>query len=132
MKDRVVYLYPPYVRHRRMAEGKKFTLPDQCMSLAEMFRRFVRREPLPVEKQGVYIESDYDLEKVANMDRLEQEEVLSEMREKTQAAEAKVKSAQRKKKKEEIDASAKVASPSVEQKDPKEGDSSKNPPPKGA
>lgn len=108
---------------------KRVTLPNQCMSLQEMFRRFVRREPLPMEKKGVYLETDYDLEKVATLDRVEQDEVLAEMREKTEAAEAKVKKAI--KAKEEKEAAAKKAADDAaeadmrarieKQKDPKSG-----------
>jgi len=91
-----VSLYPVVPRVRKMFDGvKRCTLPSQVMSIAEMFRRFVRREPLPAEKHGIYVESDYDLEKVAAMDRVDQDLVLSEMREKTMAAEAKVKKAQK-------------------------------------
>lgn len=64
-----------------MFEGvKRVTLPNQCMSLQEMLRRFVRREPLPVERRGIYHESDYDLEKLATADRTEQDEVLAQMK----------------------------------------------------
>lgn len=76
-----VQMYPEYARRPLMFKGvKKITLPNQCMSLAEMLRRFVRREALPAERQGVYVESDYDLEKVAKMDRVDQEEVLEVMK----------------------------------------------------
>jgi len=91
-------LYPDVPRVRQMFKGvKRVTIPGQCMSLAEMFRRFVRREPLPVEKQAIYVESDYDLEKVSTMDRVDQEVILEEMKEKTKAAEAKIKKAEAKK-----------------------------------
>jgi len=76
-----VRLYRPVPRVRRMCEGaKRRTLPNQCMSLAEMFRRFVRRESLPVEKQGVYIEGEHDLEKLAKMDRVDQDEILDQLK----------------------------------------------------
>jgi len=100
-------LYPVVPRVRQSFAGvKKVTVPGQCMSLAEMFRRFVRREPLPVEKKGLYLESDYDLEKVATLDRVDQEVVLEEMREKTKAAEIKLKKAQKAKAEKEAAAAA--------------------------
>lgn len=78
---RNVILYPAVPRVRRLFVGvKRCTLPNQCMSLAEMLRRYVRREPLPAAKDGVYVETDYDLEKLTKMDRVEQEEVLTEMK----------------------------------------------------
>lgn len=82
-------------RRPRMFPGvKKLTIPDQAMSLAEMFRRFVRREPLPQEKPAAYVESPYDLEKVAHLDVLEQEEVLAEMKESVSSKKKKLESAQ--------------------------------------
>lgn len=97
-------LYPPVSRKPRLFPGvKRVTLPNQCMSLAEMFRRFVRREPLPVEKQGIYVEGEHDLEKVARMDRVEQEELLDQLKANTSAKEkaAKDKIAEELKKEEE-------------------------------
>lgn len=76
-----VELYPVVARHRRMFDGvKRCTLPNQVMSLAEMLRRYVRREPLPSAKDGVYVEGDYDLEKVVKMDRVEQDEIISDLK----------------------------------------------------
>lgn len=87
-------LYPVVPRVRQEFKGvKRVTLPSQVMSIQEMFRRFVRREPLPLEKKGVYIETDYDLEKISSMDMVERDELLDELREKTKAAEAKAKKA---------------------------------------
>lgn len=63
-----------------MVQGKRLTLPNQCMSLQEMFRRFIRRESLPVEKRGVYIEGEHDLEKLAQLDRVEQDEILDQLK----------------------------------------------------
>lgn len=78
---RIIQLYPGVPRVRRMFDGvKRVTLPNQCMSLSEMLRRFVRREALPAAKDGVYIETDYDLEKVSKMDRVEQDEIISELK----------------------------------------------------
>lgn len=121
-------------RRPRLFTGvKRRTLPNQAMSLAEMFRRFVRREPLPVEKEGVYVESDYDLEKIAHMDTVEKEEVLQEMKESTRVKEAKVKKAQEAheakeaaKKKRDDEAEADMRARIEKQKDPK--DSSSKPP----
>lgn len=83
-------LYPVVPRVRQVKFGKRVTVPNQAMSLREMLKRFVRREPLPVEKEGVYIETEYDLEKIPHMDRTEQEAILSEVKEKTAKAKAKV------------------------------------------
>jgi len=72
---------------------KRLTLPNQCMSLQEMLRRFVRREPLPVEKKGVYIETEYDLEKLAKEDRVHQDEVIEIMKQDVEVKKAKAEKA---------------------------------------
>lgn len=82
-------LHKTHPRKRIMSTGKKLVVPNATMSLHEMLRRFVRREQLPVEKAGSYFESDYDLEKVSKMDRVDQEEILSEMKQKTATAKKK-------------------------------------------
>jgi len=116
-----VRLYPDVPRVRRVRFGKSKTVPNQAMSLREMLKRFVRREALPVEKEGVYIESEYDLEKIPHMDRVEQEAILDDLKAATAKAKAKVD----KKKKEEVDAAiaAEVAKQKEEeakrQSDPK-------------
>jgi len=73
-------LYNPAPRVPEMYKGKLLTLPKQCMSLQEMFRRFVRREPLPQETPGVYIDGEHDLEKIARMDRVDQDELLDQLK----------------------------------------------------
>lgn len=50
------------------------------MSLAEIIKRFVRREPLPVAREGVYEERFGDLEKIARTDITEQMERVVELR----------------------------------------------------
>lgn len=83
-------LYPVVPRVRQVNIGKKRTLPNQAMSLREMLKRFIRREALPVERKGVYIETEYDLEKIPHLDRTEQDEILTEMKAKTAKAKEKL------------------------------------------
>lgn len=76
-----VVLYPKVARRPKVFNGVKIcTVPGQAMSIKEMFRRFLRREALPVERPGEYIESEYDLEKVARLDRVEKDEIIAEMK----------------------------------------------------
>lgn len=64
----------------------------QSMSLQEILRRFVRKESLPISKEGVYEDRyDYDLEKLAKEDMTVQQEVLDEMKSKASVLEQKVK-----------------------------------------
>lgn len=124
----------PHVRKPRLFPGVKSKyVPDQAMSIAEMFRRFVRREPLPAEKDGVYVESEYDLEKISHMDVIEKQEVLAEMKERTTLKENKMKAAQEKQRKaEEEKLKAAEAAASLKQSDPKEGNAGQKSPPPGA
>jgi len=90
---RPIMLYNPAPRVPDMYKGKQLTVPKQVMSLQEMFRRFVRREPLPQEKLGVYIEGEHDLEKVARMDMVDQQELLDELKADTMSKKTKAESA---------------------------------------
>lgn len=124
-------LYPVVARRRQDFTGvKRVTIPNQTMGLKEMFKRYVRREPLPLEKEGIYVESDYDLEKVAKMDRVDQDEILSEMKAKSEALEAQIKEedskikAEKKRKKEE----AQKAAAAQAQSDPKGNNGGGHPP----
>lgn len=56
------------------------TLPNQSLTLKEILQRFVRREALPVAKDGEYTEGYGDLEKIARKDITEQMEIADEFR----------------------------------------------------
>lgn len=56
------------------------TVPDQSISLAEMIRRFTRNEPLPVGQKVFYMDTKYDLEKVAKMDLVDKEAFIEEQK----------------------------------------------------
>lgn len=64
--------------------GKKLTVPDQSLSLKDILARFIRHEALPIDKGGVYHESEDDLEKLARMDLTEKAEYIDRLKE-TQA-----------------------------------------------
>jgi len=59
---------------------KETAIPSQSMSLKEIIRRFVRRESLPIEKNGIYEERMGDLEKLANADITEQMERVEQLK----------------------------------------------------
>lgn len=76
-------LYPEVKVKRQSFVGHKVhTLPQQAMSLREIILRFTRKESLPVEKQGVYIDNMGDLEKAQHLDITEKYERAEAMREK--------------------------------------------------
>lgn len=61
------------------------------MSLQEIIRRFVKRESLPMSKEGTYEDRyDYDLEKLAKADRTIQDEVVDDLKSQVKAADKKI------------------------------------------
>lgn len=75
-------LYPVRPIVGRSFEGcKEVTVPSQSLSLKEILRRFVRREPLPVMKDASYNEAfGVDIEKLAKLDITEQMEVVDKLK----------------------------------------------------
>lgn len=105
----------PRVKQDVTVWGKSKAVPNQSMTLQEIIKRFIKRESLPTEKQGVYVETDYDLEKLSKEDQTIQDEVLEEMKVRTETLKKEVE--RKRKVKADMDAAAKEP---VKQKDPKE------------
>lgn len=59
---------------------KRMTVPGQSLSLAEILRRYVRREPLPQSHEGTYETRFGDLEKIARMDIVDQMEIVDSLK----------------------------------------------------
>lgn len=76
-------LYPKVIVKAQSFKGHKVhTVPNQSMTLKEILKRFVKREALPQMKEGIYEDRfPYDLEKLSNEDRVVQEEILVDIRE---------------------------------------------------
>lgn len=75
------YLYPKVVVERQSFLGvKREVVPNQSMSLKEILRRFVKREALPVARQGMYEERFGDLEKLGKADITVQMERIEELK----------------------------------------------------
>lgn len=55
-------------------------VPNQSMSLKEILRRFVKREALPVAREGMYEDRFGDLEKLKNADITEQMERIEQIK----------------------------------------------------
>lgn len=69
----MIGLYPPYTPVGKSFKGvKRCTVPNQSLSLQEIVKRFVRREPLPLTKEGIYEDRFGDLEKLKHADITEQ------------------------------------------------------------
>jgi len=57
-------LYPPVkVTGQSFKNVKRIVLPSQSMTLREIIKRFIRKESLPIEKDGIYEDRYEDLEK---------------------------------------------------------------------
>lgn len=104
----MIRLYRPVkVARQSFAGVKKCVVPNQSMSLKEILQRFVRREALPVARQGIYEERFGDLEKLSKADITEQLERVEEI--KADIAAFELKYQQRKAKvKADMDAAARV------------------------
>lgn len=83
-------LYPDrQIVGQDLSKEKSVVVPNQSMTLKEILRRFVRRESLPIERQGIYAEGFGDLEKIMHEDFTVQEERLNEVRKKVENAKEK-------------------------------------------
>lgn len=111
---------------------KRQVVPNQSMSLKEIVRRFVRRESLPLSREGLYESRFGDLEKLSKADIVIQMERVKELqeqiagfnkREKDRVANELLQKQTRDK--EIFDAAVKAATPAGE-------GTIKSPPPKGA
>lgn len=87
------------------------------MSLNEIVRRFVKRESLPMSKEGLYEERFGDLEKLAKADLVEQMERVEQLKSQIAAYKKRVKEDEerRVKVKADMDAAAKAVTPVGEQ-----------------
>jgi len=75
-------LYPKVIVKGQSFVGcKVITVPDQSLSLAEIIRRFTRKEALPIEKEGTYETRFGDLEKIRDSDLTEQAEHIEHIKE---------------------------------------------------
>lgn len=62
-------LYPPVTVIGQDYTGVKIvTVPNQSMTLRDILKRFIRKESLPVQQEGIYAENLGDLEKLARQD----------------------------------------------------------------
>lgn len=77
----MVRLYPKVVVKGQSFVGEvKQTVPRQTLSLREILRRYVRNEPLPGTKGGIYEERFGDLEKMSKMDMVDQMDKVEELK----------------------------------------------------
>lgn len=84
-------LYRPVKDQPKSFKGvKSITVPNQSMTLKEILRRFIRREALPIEKQGTYETRMGDLEKLAQQDITVQMERVQEIKENLARAKARM------------------------------------------
>lgn len=59
---------------------KRSTVPKQSLSLREILKRYVRREPLPGTNDGIYEERFGDIEKISKADITVQMEKVDELK----------------------------------------------------
>lgn len=76
-----IRLYRPVkVTGKSFVGVKRQTVPNQSLSLREIVKRFIRREPLPVAKEGYFEDRFGDLEKISKADIVVQLERAEELK----------------------------------------------------
>jgi len=76
-----LHLYPTVkVVGQDFSKEKVITVPNQNLTLRDILKRFIRKESLPVEKEGVYHENLGDLEKMQHEDITVRKEKAAEIR----------------------------------------------------
>lgn len=106
-----MHLYRPVVvKGQSFAGVKKHVIPSQSMTLREIIKRFLRKESLPIEKEGFYEERFGDLEKISKEDVVVQHERAADLKEKIEKAARRMKVKEDlKKHEEEIERSKRAA-----------------------
>lgn len=106
-----MHLYRPVVVKGQSFEGvKKHVIPSQSMTLREIIKRFLRKESLPIEKEGFYEERFGDLEKISKEDVVVQHERAADLKQKIEKAARRMKVKEDlKKHEEEIERSKRAA-----------------------
>lgn len=70
-----LHLWPTViVVGKDFTKSKVSTVPNQSLSLREIIKRFLRKESLPIEKEGFYADDLGDIEKIAREDITERHE----------------------------------------------------------
>lgn len=133
-----MHLYPKVKVQAQSFKGvKKHTVPNQSLGLREIIKRFVRRESLPVSKDGLYEERFGDIEKISRLDITEQMEVVQDLKEKIARFERNMEAQEKKreeeaaKKRYEAEALAKSQQSQEEEPKPDKGKAAQKSPPKG-
>jgi len=97
MAELKIYLYPKRVRPMKSFKDSKIhTVPSQAMTLKEILTRFVRREKLPVMREGIYETRMGDLEKLSREDITVQMERAEELKTNISKAQKRMKDAEQK------------------------------------
>lgn len=79
--DLKVRLYPPVkVTGQSFVGVKRTVVPKQSMSLREIVKRFMRRESLPLSREGNFEERFGDIEKMSKLDITEQFDKADELK----------------------------------------------------
>lgn len=122
--DKVLHLY---AKQNPKQYGKSFkgvkvsVIPNNAMSLREILRRFVRKESLPVAREGTYVDVGMDLEKLSKEDITVQMEVVQDIKDDLQKHEAgEARRAKEKADKEAAEKAAQDKAAAPVQKDPEE------------
>lgn len=70
------------VRGQSFKGVKRSVVPNQSMSLREIVTRFIKKESLPISKEGIYSEVHGDLEKIQHEDFTEKMDRINDLKSK--------------------------------------------------
>lgn len=80
-------LYPPVkVERKDFTKSKVIMVPNQSLTLRDIIQRFIRKESMPIGRDGIYNETLGDLEKIAREDITERHERADALRQTRTAA----------------------------------------------
>lgn len=98
----------------------RVVVPNQSMSLREIVQRFIKKESLPINKDGFYSEDFGDIEKIQSEDITERMDRINDLKEKAKkgkkAEEERLKKEGEDKKKADAEAFRKVASEELDRR----------------
>lgn len=119
--ERKLRLYPTVkVTGQDFSKVKKVTVPAQALTLKEILKRFVRRESVAVERDGMYADHLGDLEKMQHEDITVRMERAQELKQNIEKAKARMKKKEEDEKaaKEKFEKDAKDRAPGSPAPDP--------------
>jgi len=83
LETRQLRLYPSRKEKGTSFKGVEIiTIPSQSLTLRDIIKRFIRKESLPIQREGFYSEDLGDIEKMERLDMTERHEMAADLKQK--------------------------------------------------